>query len=157
MKVWYLKMNLSQKKLKIEKSEVFIWDQGFWLTVLSVTSRRPVGAGGAMAPPDFGRSVNPISTRRSRFCPPHYHWYPRIFRLSYVHWVSGGVSRTRVNFLKSFAQKSVVKKYFFRLFPIISIPQKFFSFFFLTLEKIGIDEKVICYHNISNLLWKRLF
>ena len=38
----------------------------------------------------------------------------------------------------------------FRLFPIISISQKFFSFFFLTLEKIGIDEKVICYHNISN-------
>ena len=38
----------------------------------------------------------------------------------------------------------------FRLFPIISISQKIFSFFFLTLEKIGIDEKVICYHNISN-------
>ena len=38
----------------------------------------------------------------------------------------------------------------FRLFPIISISQKFFSIFFLTLEKIGIDEKVICYHNISN-------
>ena len=39
---------------------------------------------------------------------------------------------------------------FFRLFPIISISQKFFSIFFLTLENIGIDEKVICYHNISN-------
>ena len=38
----------------------------------------------------------------------------------------------------------------FRLFPIISISQKFFSIFFLTLEKKGIDEKVICYHNISN-------
>ena len=38
----------------------------------------------------------------------------------------------------------------FRLFPIISISQKNFSIFFLTLEKIGIDEKVICYHNISN-------
>ena len=38
----------------------------------------------------------------------------------------------------------------FHLFPIISISQKFFSIFFLTLEKIGIDEKVICYHNISN-------
>jgi len=23
------------------------------------------------------------------------------------------------------------------------------------LEKIGIDEKVICYHNISNLLWEK--
>ena len=33
---------------------------------------------------------------------------------------------------------------FFRLFPIISISQKIFSIFFLTLEKIGLDEKVIC-------------
>ena len=40
--------------------------------------------------------------------------------------------------------------FFFRLFPIISISQKIFSIFFLTLEKIGIDEKVICCHNISN-------
>ena len=31
----------------------------------------------------------------------------------------------------------------FRLFPIISISQKFFSFFFLTLEKTGIDENGI--------------
>ena len=42
------------------------------------------------------------------------------------------------------------RKTLFCLFPIISISQKIFSFFFLTLEKIGIDEKVICYHNISN-------
>ena len=28
----------------------------------------PGGAGGFMAPPDFGRSVNPISTRGDRFC-----------------------------------------------------------------------------------------
>ena len=33
--------------------------------------------------PDFGRSVNPISTRRGRLCPPHYYWQPRIFRPSY--------------------------------------------------------------------------
>ena len=43
-----------------------------------------------------------------------------------------------------------VSNNFFRLFPIISISQKIFSIFFLTLEKIGIDEKVICYHSISN-------
>ena len=43
----------------------------------------PGGAGGAMAPPDFGRSVNPILTRRGRLCPPHYYCHPRIFRLSY--------------------------------------------------------------------------
>ena len=48
-----------------------------------------------------------------------------------------------------------VRKKLFRLFPIISLSQKFLIIFFLTLEKIGIDEKVICYHNISNLLWKK--
>ena len=31
----------------------------------------PGGAEGAMAPPDFSRSVNPISTRSGRLCPPH--------------------------------------------------------------------------------------
>ena len=31
----------------------------------------PGGAGGAMAPPDFGRSVNPISTMGGRLCPPN--------------------------------------------------------------------------------------
>ena len=35
-----------------------------------------------MAPPDFGRAVNPIS-RRSGLCPPHYYWLPRILRPSY--------------------------------------------------------------------------
>ena len=39
----------------------------------------PGGAGGAMATPDFGRSVNPISTRGT---PNYYvlHWHPRILR-----------------------------------------------------------------------------
>ena len=29
------------------------------------------GAGGALAPPDFSRTVNPISTRRDRSCMPN--------------------------------------------------------------------------------------
>ncbi len=40
------------------------------------TLRRPVasgGAGGARAPPVFGRSLNPISTMRGWLCPPYYH------------------------------------------------------------------------------------
>ena len=47
------------------------------------------------------------------------------------------------------------------LFPSISyyfyIPKNFdyLEFHCPTEEKIGIDEKVICYHNISNLLWKK--
>ena len=31
------------------------------------SSGRPVGVGGAMAPPDFVRSVNPISTRGENY------------------------------------------------------------------------------------------
>ena len=31
----------------------------------------PRGAGGAMAPPNFGRSVNPILTKGGRLCPPN--------------------------------------------------------------------------------------
>ena len=42
----------------------------------------PVGAGCAMTHPDLGRSVNPISTRGDRLCPPNYYWHPRIFRPS---------------------------------------------------------------------------
>ena len=30
------------------------------------------GAGGALASPEFRSSVNPIPTRGSRLCPPHY-------------------------------------------------------------------------------------
>ena len=43
---------------------------------------------------------------------------------------------------------------YFLLFP----HRKIFLFFGISLsnlEKIGIDEKVICYHNISNLLWEK--
>ena len=39
-------------------------------------------AGCAMAHPDFGRSVNPISTRGDRLCPPNYYRHTRIFRPS---------------------------------------------------------------------------
>jgi hypothetical protein len=35
-----------------------------------------------MAHPDFGRSVNPISTRGDRLCPPNYYWHTQIFRSS---------------------------------------------------------------------------
>ena len=51
--------------------------------VLCLLAIRPVGAGGTLAPPDYGRSVNPISTSKGRLCPPHYNWQPWIFRPSY--------------------------------------------------------------------------
>ena len=45
----------------------------------------PGGAGGAMTPPDFGRTVKPISTRRGggQILPNKQYWPPRIFRPSY--------------------------------------------------------------------------
>ena len=49
---------------------------------ISASNRRPVVPGGAMAPPDFGRSVNPILTMGDRLYPPNYYWYPQIFRPS---------------------------------------------------------------------------
>ena len=30
------------------------------------------GTGGALAPPEFRSSANPIPTRGDRLCPPHY-------------------------------------------------------------------------------------
>ena len=42
----------------------------------------PGCAGCAIAHPDFGRSVNPISTRGDRLCPPNYYWHILIFRPS---------------------------------------------------------------------------
>ena len=39
-------------------------------------------AGCAMAHPDFGRSVNPISTKGDRLCAPNYYWHTRTFRPS---------------------------------------------------------------------------
>ena len=35
-----------------------------------------------MTHPEYGRSVNPTSTRGDRLCPPNYYWHTRIFRPS---------------------------------------------------------------------------
>ena len=40
------------------------------------------GCAMALAHPDFGISVNPISTRGDKLCPPNYYWHTRIFRPS---------------------------------------------------------------------------
>ena len=42
----------------------------------------PGCAGCAMAHPDFGRSVNPISPKSDRLRPPNQYWHTRIFRPS---------------------------------------------------------------------------
>ena len=47
-------------------------------------SSRGVARGGARAPPEFGRSVNPIQTRGGRLCPSHYFQPPRIQKAIYI-------------------------------------------------------------------------
>ena len=55
----------------------------FTRAYLSMQGCRPWGCRVcAMAHPDFGSSVNPISTRWDRLCLPNYYWHPRIFRPS---------------------------------------------------------------------------
>ena len=49
----------------------------------SIQSRRNLGARGAFAPSDFGRSFNLIPIRESRLCPTYFYWPPRNFRPSY--------------------------------------------------------------------------
>ena len=49
--------------------------EGFKKIILWATYVRAVvsgGARGALAPPEFGSSVNPIPTRGGRLCPPDY-------------------------------------------------------------------------------------
>ena len=41
----------------------------------------PGGPGGPVAPPIFGRPVNPIPTMGGRFCPPFTSGTPNIFHL----------------------------------------------------------------------------
>ena len=56
------------------------WRSRQLLLLLPLRGVEPGGAGGAH--PDFSRSVNPISTRGNRLCPPNYYWHIRIFRPS---------------------------------------------------------------------------
>ena len=50
--------------------------------IVRAVSRGAGGAWGTMTPPDFARSVNTISTRGDRLCPPNYYWHTQIFRPS---------------------------------------------------------------------------
>ena len=47
----------------------------------------------AIVHPDFGRSVNPISTRGSRLCPPHYYLPTQLYVASYAPAYRGNSGR----------------------------------------------------------------
>ena len=71
------KKKVSKYTIKTKRKFAITWLRiahgHFWGSV-TWTSRPvvPGCAGCAMAHPDFGRSVNPISTRGDRLCPPNY-------------------------------------------------------------------------------------
>ena len=62
----------------------------------------------------------------------------------------GGVHKLRLQDLSFFWPPTPPPFTFSVYFLLFPYPKKFSHFFFLTVEKIGIDEKVICYRNISN-------
>ena len=70
-------MAIKRQKYKISKKNLvrLITATTFKKDQKLPTSRPVVSgcAGCAMAHPDFGRSVNPISTRGDRLCPPNYY------------------------------------------------------------------------------------
>ena len=90
------KSNLKTVPDPLRKEERFIWPVHWNIFSVSHSYSNQTGcihwivfrpvvlgcAGCAMAHPDFGRSVNPISTRGNRLCPPNYYWHTQIFRLS---------------------------------------------------------------------------
>ena len=66
---------------RLDRESSWEWQSGQYVVGdMYVRVYRGVVPGGA--PPYFGRSVNPISTRGDRLCPPNYYWHPRIFRPS---------------------------------------------------------------------------
>ena len=77
---------IRSKMLHSTKVIIFIiWHlKKYWFIMKEPWCRSvvPGCAGCARAHPDFGRSVNPISTRGDRLCPPNYYWHTRIFRPS---------------------------------------------------------------------------
>ena len=50
----------------------------------------PLAPLASMAPPILGRSVNPIPSKKGRFCPPHYYWHSQLFSPS-------GISASSIN------------------------------------------------------------
>ena len=72
-------------------------------------------------------------------------------------------SNKTLNHVKNWSWKKylfffLIRKNHFSVYFLLFPHPKIFLFFGISLsnlEKIGIDEKVICYHNISNLLWEK--
>ena len=72
---------------------IFLWK--FFRLVLGWVAvvPEPGGPGGPLAPPIFGRPVNPIPTMGGRFCPPFTSGTPNVFHLpaslSRIDWRKG--------------------------------------------------------------------
>ena len=62
---------------------IYNWVKLIWRSILIVNAvmPEPGGPGGPLAPPIFGRSVNPIPTREGRLSPPITTGTPIVFHL----------------------------------------------------------------------------
>ena len=78
-----------QKQINQQKIDFWLIEETMDLSHILLDVDAPSGTAkkcygvvtwGAMAPPDFGRSVNSISTNGDRLCPPNYYWHPPDFQ-----------------------------------------------------------------------------
>ena len=97
----------------------------------------PGCAGCAMAHPDFGRSVNPISTRGDRLCPPNYYWHTRIFR------PSNGPVNTRHNYSNKKKLIYILYQFTF-IFCVKSIHKPFLKYLISVLTSSNCIAQVPC-------------
>ena len=90
-KFGYMLFKKPEKYLFLHISLPLIMPNIFWYVSKMFVITYHAGNGGsggqggrAPPPPDFGRLVNPISTRGGRLCPPHFYLPPQIFRPSAI-------------------------------------------------------------------------
>ena len=97
----------------------------------------------AMAHPDFGRSVDPISTRGDRLSPPYYYWHNRIFRPSDGPELWSSSEERFLRFLLPIKLHISTKKWK-QTYNLILIGWKFVDFFSLFFVKAC--GKIIVYY-----------
>ena len=110
---------------KLTFSSSFFWENWrHWLKKLILPFEinwRLAGAGGALVPPEFRSSVDPIPTRGGRLCPPHYLLLAPLDLKTLRHlWK---LSPKSVHFMKTVAQSSFFSKLWYFSIKQQQVPQ----------------------------------
>ena len=91
--------NYSDNKCHVSQLSAAMMSWVWWCAVVP----EPRGPGGPLAPPIFGRSVNPIPTGGGQIIPTTYYWPPKVFHLpASLHvmqnWINRiGLSRNQIS------------------------------------------------------------